>query len=266
MKNITTIITSLILFASVPVAFAWTAAPKNPPKDNAPAPITVADVDQNKQGKLGLGGLAVFGKFQLIDGTQGVGKVLVSDANGKASWAPMAGVGSGGTTVSSSGQPIVCGGWDVKYGTSGAINEWGCATGASCPAGYDTIKSSKVTINLAEQTNLCVLSRAGGGGSSVSLAQAIRAAGYNLPKPNSLPEWPNAIVCEGVGGQAGQPMILPLAHRPGESTVAYWVQDGIGIFFDTKTGAVSISQRILSTCGGSKADIFTMCSENRCIY
>jgi hypothetical protein len=158
MKNITTLITSLILFASVPVAFAWTAAPKNPPKDNVPAPITVGDSDQNKQGKLGLGGLAVFGKFQLIDGTQGMGKVLVSDANGKASWAPMAGVGSGGTTVSSSGQPIVCGGWDVKYGTSGAINEWGCATGASCPAGYDTIKSSKVTINLAEQTNLCVRS------------------------------------------------------------------------------------------------------------
>ncbi len=165
MKNIATIITSFILFAAVPVAFAWTTPPKNPPQDNAEAPITVADVDQNKQGKLGLGGLAVFGKFQLIDGTQGVGKVLVSDANGKASWAPMSGVGSG-TTVSSGGQPIVCGGWDVKYGTSAALNEWGCATGASCPAGYDTIKSSKVTINLAEQTNLCVLSRAGGGGAA----------------------------------------------------------------------------------------------------
>ena len=199
MKNLTTLITSLILFASVPVAFAWTAAPKNPPMDNAPAPVTVGDTDQNKQGKLGLGGLAVFGKFQLIDGTQGVGKVLVSDANGKASWAPMAGGVVGGTTVSSGGQPIVCGGWDVKYGTSGAINEWGCATGASCPAGYDTIKSSKVTINLAEQTNLCVLSRAGGGSSGAA---------------QILPGWPNAILCNRKDGAAG---ILQLSGWEGNS-------------------------------------------------
>ncbi|MBU3668638.1 MAG: hypothetical protein FGM57_01570 [Candidatus Taylorbacteria bacterium] len=105
MKNLTSLITSLILFASVPVAFAWTAAPKNPPKDNTLPPVTVSKDDQNKLGKLGLGGLAVFGKFQLIDGTQGAGKVLVSDAQGKASWGYAAG-GVGTSTSLSQGDKI----------------------------------------------------------------------------------------------------------------------------------------------------------------
>jgi hypothetical protein len=98
--NIKTIIVSLVLFAAVPVAFAWTAAPANPPKDNVPAPVNVSASDQNKQGKLGLGGLAVFGKFQLIDGTQGVGKVLVSDVDGKATWGT---ISAGGTISTASG-------------------------------------------------------------------------------------------------------------------------------------------------------------------
>lgn len=109
--NLKTIITSLVLFAAVPVAFAWTVPPANPPKDNVAAPVNVSNTDQNKQGKLGLGGLAIFGKFQLIDGTQGVGKVLVSDADGKASWAPISPSGvvsntnGGGGTQAEPGWP-----------------------------------------------------------------------------------------------------------------------------------------------------------------
>lgn len=74
------------LFAGVSAVLAWTPAPANPPLNNVEAPINVSNSPQNKLGNLGLGGLVVFGKFQLIDGTQGAGKVLVSDANGKASW------------------------------------------------------------------------------------------------------------------------------------------------------------------------------------
>jgi hypothetical protein len=74
------------LFAGVTAVLAWTPPSSNPPFNNVEAPINVSNITQNKSGKLGLGGLVVFGKFQLIDGTQGAGKVLVSDANGRASW------------------------------------------------------------------------------------------------------------------------------------------------------------------------------------
>ena len=94
--GIKTIITAFVLFAGIPVAFAWTSAPANPPKDNVDAPVNISANNQNKTGKLGLGGLAIFGKLQLIDGTQGAGKVLVSDADGKATWAAL----TNGATVS----------------------------------------------------------------------------------------------------------------------------------------------------------------------
>ncbi len=97
-NNIKTIITSLVLFAGVPVALAWTAAPSNPPSNNTPAPLNVSISNQNKLGKLGLGGLAVFGKFQLIDGSEGAGKVLISDAEGKATWSTFSG-GTGGVNT-----------------------------------------------------------------------------------------------------------------------------------------------------------------------
>jgi hypothetical protein len=42
--------------------------------------------------------LEVAGQVKIIDGTQGAGKVLTSDANGLASWATQTGVLSGGTT------------------------------------------------------------------------------------------------------------------------------------------------------------------------
>ncbi|MBU3668390.1 MAG: hypothetical protein FGM57_00295 [Candidatus Taylorbacteria bacterium] len=94
-KNILPVI---VLFGFVSVAFAWNPAPPRPPRDNAPAPLNVSGSDQNKSGKLGLGGLAVFGRFQLIDGTQGAGKFLVSDAEGKASWISV--TTSGNTIIS----------------------------------------------------------------------------------------------------------------------------------------------------------------------
>jgi hypothetical protein len=53
-----------------------------------------------------------------------------------------------------------------------------------CPAGYDTISSSHATINLAEHTNLCVLSQAGSGTSSEQI----------------FPGWPNSIVCNATNG------------------------------------------------------------------
>lgn len=56
----------------------------------------------NKDGNMGIGTptpdakLHVAGNFKLVDGTQGVGKVLTSDANGVASWQPASGGGGSG--------------------------------------------------------------------------------------------------------------------------------------------------------------------------
>ncbi len=97
-----------LLFAGVGAVFAWTPAPNDPPKNNVEAPINVSPVQQYKKGILGLNGLAVFGKVQIVDGTQGAGKVLVSDANGKASWQtlPNASINITNTT-NSCGNPIL---------------------------------------------------------------------------------------------------------------------------------------------------------------
>lgn len=183
--------------------YAWTAPAAGvvPPAQNAPAPITISDVNQNKQGVLGLGGLAVFGKSlfsetsgyklplktssnnSMLLGVNGsIGAKEYCDEKGQNCVSTLSGgvVGAGASV--SGGQKIICGGWDVKYGSTEALNSWGCAAPASnpvCPSGYDIIKSSKVTINLAEHTNLCVLQNSSGG------------SGVQM-----IPGWPNKILCD----------------------------------------------------------------------
>ena len=48
--------------------------------------------------------------------------------------------------------------------------------------------------------------------------------------------------------------------------MAYWAQDGIGIWFDWSTGAVTDAQRVDATCGASAGNIATICAAGRCIY
>jgi len=55
-NNILSVVSSLILFASVPVVLAWTAPTATPPNANVPAPVNVGLNYQIKQGKLGLFG------------------------------------------------------------------------------------------------------------------------------------------------------------------------------------------------------------------
>lgn len=66
MKNITqhilSVTVSLMLFAGVPLLYAWTGPTATPPAGNVASPVNVGAVSQNKSGVLGLGGLAVFGK------------------------------------------------------------------------------------------------------------------------------------------------------------------------------------------------------------
>jgi hypothetical protein len=55
-NNILSVVSSLILFASVPVVLAWTSPSATPPNANVPAPVNVGLNYQIKQGKLGLFG------------------------------------------------------------------------------------------------------------------------------------------------------------------------------------------------------------------
>lgn len=63
----------------------WTAPRSAPPDNNVAAPINVGSVTQQKNGWLGVTGL-VTANLTIASGTPGLGNVLVSDANGNASW------------------------------------------------------------------------------------------------------------------------------------------------------------------------------------
>ena len=158
LQTIKIIVLALILSVGVGYLYAatWTGPSAQPPLSNAPAPINVGTIDQVKSAGLGLNSLLVSGPVKIVDGTQAAGKVLTSDATGLASWQTPTG-GSGGA-----GSTVVCGGWIVKYNSGYVANSaWGCATpntsAVACPANYDNINTSPVTINLAENAHLCFL-------------------------------------------------------------------------------------------------------------
>lgn len=186
----------------VAAAGAWQGPAQEPPAGNVAAPVNVSSGAQSKQGTLGVGGLGVFGRAfvspaagyalpaNLQLGVNGaVGASRYCDQNGQNCVTTLGGAPAGeGVAGAGDGDRIVCGGWDTKYG-AGLVSgsAWGCAAPASapaCPAGYDTISSSHATINLAEQTNLCVLSRA-------KISSSV---------DQIFPGWPNAIVCNATNG------------------------------------------------------------------
>jgi hypothetical protein len=86
------IVLAALMFTGVEFLNAWVSPKANPPLENISAPINGSAGSQVKKGSLGLGGLAVFGSsiftgnVKIVDGTQGPGKILTSDAEGNASW------------------------------------------------------------------------------------------------------------------------------------------------------------------------------------
>ena len=71
---------SFLLVAGVSIASSWVGPTAEPPNNNVSSPINVSSVSQTKTGALSVGG------FSLVDSTQGAGKILTSDADGKARW------------------------------------------------------------------------------------------------------------------------------------------------------------------------------------
>lgn len=136
---------------------AWTTAPVNPPNGNVDAPLNVGSSHQVKLGSLSINtdvdnpdqyGLDVFGisrffgnievgstvipaTIKIIDGNQGSGKILVSDASGNASWqdpATAVNSGSGGTIGGGSSAPA-----SLEYKTC-TTQQGGYISGNSCTA------------------------------------------------------------------------------------------------------------------------------------
>lgn len=72
--------------------FAWSEPTGIAPNNNSAIPLNISNTSQIKNGTLGLNGLLVVGstslqdKIQIKGGNPGAGKVLVSDAEGNASW------------------------------------------------------------------------------------------------------------------------------------------------------------------------------------
>ena len=91
-RSIYITLAALILIGGSQYLYAWTAPTSGAPNNNTPAPLHVGSGIQNKTGGIGLGGLlasssAVFtGGVKITTGQPGLGKVLVSDDAGNASW------------------------------------------------------------------------------------------------------------------------------------------------------------------------------------
>ena len=90
------LLVAVLFLGATYASAAWTPPAQAPTGGNTPAPLNVGNVDQVKNAGLSLDRLLVNGQFRLNDGTQGAGKVLVSDADGVASWQDISG---GNTTV-----------------------------------------------------------------------------------------------------------------------------------------------------------------------
>lgn len=83
---------AVLLLGGAHYASAWTAPISAAPNNNSSAPLNISATNQSKLGNIGLGGLLVSGNsifsngVKITSGSPGLGKVLVSDDEGNASW------------------------------------------------------------------------------------------------------------------------------------------------------------------------------------
>lgn len=149
--------------ASVEATGTWSQPCGTPPTCNADAPVNVGANTQSKAGQLFVNtgtpapyavGLQVFGQsifdnssagtsaIQIKDGSQGIGKVLTSDASGNGTWmAAGAGSGSSGTSVVSMG--------DVSISSS-APTSW--TTVNVGPSGLNLVPPGATAVFLRSKT------------------------------------------------------------------------------------------------------------------
>lgn len=95
----------IVLFGGMQYIYAWSAPASSAPGGNSVAPLNVSVLDQIKNGSLGLGGLVNSGNtlftagVKITSGSPGLGKVLVSDAEGNARWSSVSDILSATSTI-----------------------------------------------------------------------------------------------------------------------------------------------------------------------
>lgn len=92
-KTIALLSTALALMVSLAdITVSWTPPTSSAPSGDSSAPINEGSVAQRKSGSLATNGLATFGgtvftgKVQIKNGSQGNGRILISDAQGNTRW------------------------------------------------------------------------------------------------------------------------------------------------------------------------------------
>ncbi len=140
-SSIKVVVLALMLTLGLSFVYAWTGPTATPPNGNVAAPLNVGSVRQAKLGSLQVNtavpgdtnGLDVFGitrlfgnvevgtalapsTVKIVDGNQGAGKVLTSDANGVAQWRDV------GTSIPTDAS-LTTNGYQVF--PSGLILQWG---------------------------------------------------------------------------------------------------------------------------------------------
>lgn len=222
---LSTLVTSIILFAGVPALYAWTAPGPGviPPNDNVTAPINISPVSQNKTGVLGLGGLAVFGKS------------LFTDVKGYSLPAS---------------KPT------MLLGVNGAIGakEYCDQFGNNC---VTTLGGSGVTaVSTSGNGN-------GSGSGKRSRASLVRSVGVKLPAPQGMSEWPDTLICTFAPGE--QYVFDFYGTSGGKLVSYWTQdQIGVYFNFDG-TLNVNQSLRGDPKCGSTAKNMKQFCDEGRCI-
>lgn len=151
MKSFLSISAIVVILAFGAVLITYAGPCGAPGACNAPAPLNVSDSQQTKLGALFLNsstspmavglkvisGTSIFGgKVQIMDGTEGEGKILMSNASGTASWVPVSAVQNSDAPAASEGYYF---GGMFGNGATGYTNPLAGNT-KSCPTGYSSYR------------------------------------------------------------------------------------------------------------------------------
>ena len=135
-----TLVLALALAVGVGYISAWTGPTAAAPNGNVDAPINTGSIGQTKWGPLVVNyaasstpGLEILGAIQIVDKTQGAGKVLMSDASGVSHWAATSTLGLGGTSASSTSH-------NIYFFDAGRSGGGGTVHQVTFPAGVTSVK------------------------------------------------------------------------------------------------------------------------------
>ncbi len=137
-----------LAFTLQDIVISWSAPSSSAPGGDTSAPINEGASIQKKAGSIGINGLAsfggsvFFGGFQIKNGSEGQGKILVSDSAGNAQWVTPPNYAASGTAACPPGTSLLAStgecGYEYSLRTSGTayctgsdelVTYWNSCTG-----------------------------------------------------------------------------------------------------------------------------------------